>query len=426
MKRKRVFITGVGIISGIGNDVESASDSLRKLKHGFSPFPLYPPFEDDPRNAVKLVSAPKGFEVDSMDFEDWTYPDRYSIRREQLRGLAPHGVYVFCAMKQAIEDASLSEEEVSNFNTGIYTASAGSTRMVYNNMKRMRELGPMRCSPTGIVSSISGTLSFNLVACFKIMGNSCGFSSACASSGHALGYAYDDIASGRQNRMFIAAGEDVNYESVVPFTGMRALSLESEPEKASCPFDQKRNGFVSAGGGAVLILESEDEVLSRGVKPYAELLGWGQASDGHNVAISHPEGVGLVRAIGNALDSAGVAASEIDYVNAHATSTLIGDASEGKALDLIFTTNGLSPKVSSTKAITGHGLSLASALETAIVGISMKEGFTPGSAHIENLDPKFECLNIVRSTEAVAPKVTLCNSSGFGGANVALILKNLD
>jgi len=423
MELKRVFITGVGVISGIGNDVGSVSENLRTLKHGFSSFPVYPPFEDDPRNAVKLVSAPKGFEVDSLDFEDWTYPDRYKIRREELRGLAPHGVYVYCAMKQAIEDASLSDLDVSNSETGIYTASAGSTRMVYNNMKRMREVGPMRCSPTGIVSSISGTLSFNLVACFKIMGNSCGFSSACASSGHALGYAFDDIASGRQNRMFVAAGEDVNYESVVPFTGMRALSLESEPERASCPFDQKRNGFVSAGGGAVLVLESEDEVGRRGVKPYAELLGWGQASDGHNVAISHPEGVGLVRAIENAFRTAGITASEIDYVNAHATSTLIGDASEGRALDAIFSSKGLSPRISSTKAITGHGLSLASALETVLVSIAIKEGFTPGSAHIENLDPKFEALNVIRRTETVAPNIALSNSSGFGGANVALILK---
>ncbi len=423
MERKRVFITGVGIISGIGNNVNAASESLRTLNHGFSSFPVYPPFEDDARNAVKLVSAPKEFEVDSIDFEDWTYPDRYKIRREELRGLAPHGVYVFCAMKQAIEDASLSETDVSSFDTGIYTASAGSTRMVYANMKRMREVGPMRCSPTGIVSSISGTLSFNLVASFKIMGNSCGFSSACASSGHALGFAFDDIASGRQNRMFVAAGEDVNYESVVPFTGMRALSLESEAERASCPFDQKRNGFVSAGGGAVLILENEDEVVRRGARPYAELLGWGQASDGHNVAISHPEGVGLVRAIENAFRSSGIAASEVDYVNAHATSTLIGDASEGRAMDAIFSSKGLYPKISSTKAITGHGLSLASALETAIVGIAIKEGFTPGSAHIEKLDPKFEALNVIRRTETVAPNIALSNSSGFGGANVALILK---
>lgn len=423
MERKRVFITGIGIISGIGNDRASVSESLRSLQHGFSPFPPYPPFEDDPRNSVKLVSAPKGFEVESLDFEDWTYPKRYQIRREEMRGLAPHGVYVFCAMKQAIEDASLAEEDVSNVNSGIYTASAGSTRLISNNMNRMRELGPMRCPPTGIVSSISGTLSFNLVACFKILGNSCGFSSACASSGHALGYAYDDIALGRQSRMFVAAGEDVNYESVVPFSGMRALSLESDPKKASCPFDQKRNGFVSAGGGVVVVLESEEEVSRRGVNPYAELLGWGQASDGHNVAISHPEGTGLARAIENAFETTGLEAGEIDYVNAHATSTLIGDASEGTALETVFCSKGLIPKVSSTKAITGHGLSLASALETAIVGIAMKEGFTPGSAHIEHLDPKFESLNIIRETQMTPPGTTLSNSSGFGGANVSLIFK---
>jgi len=423
MERNRVFITGIGIISGIGNDRSSVSDSVRTLRHGFSPFPPYPPFEDDPRNSVKLVSAPKGFDVESLDFEDWTYPERYKIRREEMRGLAPHGVYVFCAMKQAIEDASLAAEDVSNVNSGIYTASAGSTRLVSHNMNRMREVGPMRCPPTGIVSSISGTLSFNLVACFKILGNSCGFSSACASSGHALGYAYDDIAFGRQSRMFVAAGEDVNYESVVPFSGMRALSLESDPKKASCPFDQKRNGFVSAGGGVVVVLESEDEVTRRGVEPYAEFLGWGQASDGHNVAISHPKGTGLVRAIESALTSTGLEAGEIDYVNAHATSTLIGDASEGTALESVFCSRGLSPKVSSTKAITGHGLSLASALETAIVGIAMEEGFTPGSAHIENLDPKFEPLNIIRETQMTSPGTTLSNSSGFGGANVSLLFK---
>lgn len=420
MERKRVFITGLGVISGIGNDVRSVSESLRDLKHGFS---AYPPFLDDPLAAVTLVSAPKGFQVESDDFEDWTYPEAYSFRREVLRGFAPHGLYVHCAMKQAIEDAGLGDEDVSNADTGIYTASGGSPRLVYRNMTRMHEIGPMRCSPTGIVSAIAGTLSFNLVANFKIQGNSCGFSSACASSGHALGFAYDDIAFGRQRRMFIAAGEDINYESVVPFTGMRALSLETDPVRASCPFDAKRNGFVCAGGGAVLVLESEEEVLRRGSTPYAELLGWGQSSDGHNVAISHPEGHGLIRAINHACESTGVAAGEIDYINAHATSTLIGDASEGKALEAVFTSNGYRPKISSTKAITGHSLSLASVLEAGIVSIAMKEGFTPGSAHIQNLDSQFESFNIIRETESGAPRIALSNSSGFGGANVALIFK---
>ena len=420
MERKRVFITGVGVISGIGNDVGSVSESLRELKHGFS---AYLPFLDDPLAPVTLVSAPKDFEVDSEDFEDWIYPGQYRVRREVLRGFAPHGLYVYCAMKQAIEDAGLEENDVSNEETGIYTASGGSTRLIYKNMTRMHEVGPTRCSPTGIVSAISGTLSFNLVANFRIQGNSCGFSSACASSGHAMGFAYDDIAMGRQSRMFIAAGEDVNYESVVPFTGMRALSLETDPVRASCPFDAKRNGFVCAGGGAVLVLESEEEVLRRGSTPYAELLGWGQSSDGHNVAISHPEGHGLIRAIDKACKSTGVEAGEIDYINAHATSTLIGDASEGKALEVVFNSKGHRPKISSTKAITGHSLSLASALEASIISIAMKEGFTPGSSHIQNLDPQFEGFNIIRETESKAPQITLSNSSGFGGANVSLLFK---
>ena len=423
MERKRVFITGLGIFSGIGNDLSSVTDSLHSLRHGFRPFPTYSPYEDDDSGAVKLVSAPDGFEVDSLDFEDWTYPSEFQIRREELRGLAPHGLYAYCAMKQAIGDAKLNEADVSNCDTGIYTASGGSTRMIYSNIQRMREFGPMRCSPTGIVSSISGTLSFNLVAIFKVMGNSCGFSSACTSSGHALGFAYEDIAFGRQSRMFVVAGEDVNYESVVPFAGMRALSLERDPERASCPFDRSRNGFVSAGGAAVLVLESEDEVVRRGADPYAELAGWGQASDGHNVAISHPEGRGLVRAMKLAFESTAVKPEDIDYINAHATSTIIGDASEGKAIQEVFGEARDRPRISSTKAITGHGLSLASALEGAIVCLAIKKDFTPGSAHIAEIDPVFEGLNIIRKTDMTGPDSALSNSSGFGGANVSLVFK---
>jgi len=290
-------------------------------------------------------------------------------------------------------------------------------------MKRMRQFAPMRCPSTVIVSSIAGTLSFNFVANFKIRGHSCGFSSACASSGHAIGYACDDIASGRQDRMFVVAGEDVNYESVLPFAGMRALSLETEPAKASRPFDRRRSGFVAAGGGVALLLESEEEVARRGARPYAELLGWGQSSDGHSVAMSHPEGRGLARAMEAALRACELDPGEIDYVNAHATSTLVGDASEGKALEAVFAQRGLKPMVSSTKAITGHGLSLASALEAGIVALALREGFTPGSAHIDELDPAFASLDIPRETLPEGPRTALSNSSGFGGANVVLVFR---
>jgi 3-oxoacyl-[acyl-carrier-protein] synthase-1 len=274
------------------------------------------------------------------------------------------------------------------------------------------------------VASIAGTLNFNLVAAFKIEGVSCGFSSACASTGHALGYAFEDIVNGRQDRVFVAGAEDGNYEAVLPFAGMRALSLQTDPTLASRPFDAGRDGFVGTGGGAVLVLESEEEVARRGVRPYAELAGWGQSSDGHNVAMSHPEGAGLARAMRLSLESTGAATSEVDYINAHATSTPIGDISEAKAIRAVFGEDTGRVAVSSTKALTGHGLSLATAMETAFCAIAMRAGFTPGAAHLRNIDPECAGLNLPRETLPVAPRFVLNNSSGFGGANVTLVLKS--
>ena len=337
--------------------------------------------------------------------------------------MAPHGLYAHCAMIQAIADARLSDADTSNRNTGLYAASGGSPMLTYYHHDRMLKLGPARCSPLGIVASIVGTLNFNLVAAFKIQGASCGFSSACASSAHALAFAFDEIALGRQKRMFVAAGEDGNRDAILPFAGMRTLSLQSDPNLASRPFDVARDGFVGTGGGVVVVLESEDEVARRGVKPYCEVAGWGQASDGYNVAISHPDGTGSRIAMENALASSRIAAAEVDYVNAHATSTLIGDISEARALRSVFGEMGVRPAISSTKALTGHGLSLAGAMEVGFCALIMRGGFMPGSAHITHLDPACEGLNVLRSTVNQAPKVVLKNSSGFGGANVALLMR---
>jgi 3-oxoacyl-[acyl-carrier-protein] synthase-1 len=277
----------------------------------------------------------------------------------------------------------------------------------------------------GIVASIVGTLNFNLVAAFRIEGASCGFSSACASSAHALGFAFDELAMGRQKRMFVVGGEDGNTDAILPFAAMRTLSLQSDPNLASRPFDVARDGFVGTGGATVLVLETEDEVQRRGAKPYVEVLGWGQASDGYNVAISHPEGHGSSAAMMRALRAAGVAPEEVDYVNAHATSTLIGDVSEARALRAVFKDPTAKPAISSTKALTGHGLSLAGAMESGFCALAVREGFTPGSAHIAELDPACEGLRILRETQPTAPKIVLKNSSGFGGANVALLFKNV-
>ena len=417
---RKVYITGVGFITSIGNDKPSVTESLRELRHGIV---LYPPFQK-PDIPVKVAATVKDFQLDSPEAEDWLFPARYSIRREILRGMSPNGIYAYCAMQQAVEDAKLTEADTSNLHTGLYAASGGSPYLLAYFMERMRKLGVMRCPPLGIVASIAGTVNFNLVSHFKIKGASTGFSSACASSAHALGFAYDEIALGRQKRMFVVGAEDNNVESILPFAGMRALSVQSDPASASRPFDVARDGFVGTGGATVVVLESEEEVERRGAKVYCEVAGWGQASDGHNVAISHPEGSGLRVAMENAFRAADLTPDQVDYVNAHATSTPIGDLSEARALKAIFGHAPTRPAISSTKALTGHGLSLAGVMEAGFCALAIREGFMPGSAHITKLDPACEGLNIIRSTLPNRPNVVLSNSSGFGGANVAVLLRS--
>ena len=416
---RKVYITGLGFITSIGNDATAVSESLRELRHGIV---QYPPFQkaDIP---VKVAAPVRDFTTDTTDAEDWLFPARYQIRREILRGMAPHGVYAYCAMQQAIEDAKLTEADCSNQQTGLYAASGGSPFLLYHHLVRLHKVGVMRCPPLGIVASIAGTVNFNLVSHFRIKGASTGFSSACASSAHAAGFAYDEIALGRQKRMFVVGAEDGNVESIMPFAGMRALSLQTDPNLASRPFDVARDGFVGTGGASVLVLESEEEVERRGAKVYCEVAGWGQGSDGHNVAISHPEGAGLLLAIENALRSSGISSEAVDYVNAHATSTPIGDISEVCALKVVFKDNPTRPAISSTKALTGHGLSLAGAMEAGFCALAIKQGFMPGSAHITKVDPLCEGLNIIRATLPHRPSVVLSNSCGFGGANVSLLFR---
>lgn len=415
----RVFITGLGFITSIGNDAGTVVRSLRELRHGFE---LYPPFQK-PDIPVKVIGTIKEFSTDSTDPEDWTFPARYKIKRELLRSMAPNGLFAHCAMLQAVEDARLTESDISNPETGLYAASGGSPYLLHYHHARLQKYGVMKCSPLGIVAAIVGTLNFNLVAAFKIQGASCGFSSACASSAHAIGYAFDDIALGRQKRMFVIGGEDGNVDAILPFAGMRTLSLQTDPSLASRPFDAARDGFVGTGGAVVLVLESEEEVTRRGIKPYAEVLAWGQASDGYNVAISHPEGSGSAASMANALRAAKVSPEEVDYVNAHATSTLIGDVSEARALRAVFKDATPRVAVSSTKALTGHGLSLAGAMESAFCALAIREGFVPGNAHLTKVDPECDGLNLPRTTENRQANIVVKNSSGFGGANVALVFK---
>ena len=417
---KEVWITGIGFITSIGNDRNSVTNSLVNLKHGI----VNPPDFQVPESPVKVAGTIKEFDLEPNDPEDWTYPEIYRVPRATLRSFSPHVLYAWCAVKQAIEDAGLSSEDLKSTDSGIYTASGGSMRSIHRHLEKMDRKGIMTCNPLGIVASIAGTLTFNLVAALGIRGSSTGMVSACASSGHALGMALDEIRLGRQKRMLVVGAEDCNFQSIVPFCGMRALSLESDPNQASRPFDRKRNGFVGTGGSVCMVLETSEEANRRGSQPYAKFIGWGQASDGHNVAISHPEGIGLRDAMSKALKDAGIGPPSIDYLNAHAPSTPIGDASEMKAIQSVFPQPQELP-ISSTKALTGHGLSLASIMEAGFCCLALKDGFIPGSANVSEPDPGLGHLNLLRETKSVQANRIMSNSSGFGGANVSVIFEKV-
>jgi 3-oxoacyl-[acyl-carrier-protein] synthase-1 len=283
--------------------------------------------------------------------------------------------------------------------------------------------GVQRCPPMGIINSIPGSLHINLAALHKIKGPTLGFSSACSSSAHAIGAAFDLIRLGRQQIVFAIGAEDCNKFNLLPFAGIRALSVATDPAVSPCAFDVKRDGFVGTGGAAVLVLEELDHARRRGARISAELTGWAQTSDGHNVLAPDPAGDGLRRAMRDALADARLAPEEVDYINAHAPSTPAGDASEINSIKRAFTT-GRVPRVSSTKSLTGHGLSLAGAMETAFCCLALQEKFSPVSAHITRLDPMCEGVPVITRPIAEFPRVVLKNSCGFGGTNVCLALRS--
>ncbi len=414
----RVVITGLGFITSIGNSRQEVTASLREGRNGVERFAEFA----DPAIPVKLAGTVKGFTFPSVDFEDWTYPPIYKLARETLRPMAPNTLFAYFAMRQAIEDAGLPPEMVSNSATGLMCASGGSMWMAYANYDILLHRGVGRCPPMGIINSIPGSLYVNLVPAFQIKGPSIGFSSACSSSAHALGAAVDLIRSGRQKTVFVCGAEDCNKFSILPFAAVRALSVQTDPEKSPCAFDKKRDGFVGTGGAAVLVVEALEQAQERNARIYAEVLGWGQASDGYNVLASDPTGDGLARTMELALQSAGVEREDIEYINAHATSTPFGDASEVNALKKVFT-GSHQPYVSSTKSLTGHGLSLAGAMEAGFCCLTLTEKFIPVSAHITELDPMCEGVNIVTQPVEAAPRIVMNNSSGFGGTNVSVVLR---
>jgi 3-oxoacyl-(acyl-carrier-protein) synthase len=415
----QVVVSGLGFVTSIGNDRAVVTRSLRELRSGIERFDFLP----GTSLPVKVAGTIKGFDTSALMWPAWRWPDGYTIARDLLRGLPPHGLHAIVAFEQALADARLSAAQVAGEETGLLCASAGSPRLMRHFLNQMVESKGERVAPMGIVSAIAGTLNFNLAAHYGIRGAVGGFASACASTTQAIGYAVDEIRLGRQQRMFVVGGEDLSFESIFPFHGMRALSQCEDPARSSRPFDRDRDGFVGTGGAVALLLEAADSALARGARIQAEILGWGQAADGYNVAVSDPEGSGLARAMQRALHDAGITPGEIDYVNAHATSTPAGDRSEALALHHVFTRGNSRPAVSSTKALTGHGLSLAGVMETAFCVLALDDGFIPGAASLENADPICDGLNLPRTTLSVRPRFVLKNSSAFGGSNVCVVLK---
>lgn len=418
---RSALITGLGFITSIGNDSASVSASLRAGRHGMAVNPLW----DNPAVPIKVTAPVREFEVDSPNWRDWSWPARYDLPRETLRSLAPHGVYAFCAVEQALADAGLTKADLGDGATGLFCASAGSAFMLHHHLSQAHASNFERGNPMGVVSSIAGTLNFNLAAHYGITGAVAGFVSACASSSHAIGYALDEIRLGRQERMIIVGAEELNADTLLPFAPMRALSVNPDPATASRPFDSGRDGFVGTGGAVVLIIEEASLARRRGATAYAELIGWGQASDGYSIATSHPDGAGLREAMQRALRDAGVTPAQIDYVNAHATSTPIGDRAEAHALRAVFTESGARPVVSSTKGLTGHGLSMAGAMEAGFCALALREGWMPGNPHLVHADFSCDGLNLPRETLSVAPSLVLNNSSGFGGSNVCHVLRRV-
>ncbi|MCC5838602.1 MAG: beta-ketoacyl-[acyl-carrier-protein] synthase family protein [Opitutales bacterium] len=417
MGARTVAITGIGWVSSIGCDEVTVRDSLRLGRSGIRSVKWPPGAEQSP---VKVAGTVPEFDVSVPQWMRWQMPARHQIRREALRAFAPQGVYACCAVFDALADAGLEEAALADPETGLFCASVGSPLMMRHYLEQMSASRGARGHPLGVVSSIAGTLNFNLGAYFKIKGANLGFVSACASSSHALAYAMEEIRHGRQKRMVVVGAEEVTAETVVPFAAMRALSVQSGCD-ASRPFDRSRDGFVASGGAVALILEEGSLAQARGARARAFATGWGQASDGHNVAISHEEGDGLARSMMRALDDAGLSPGDIGHINAHATSTVIGDLSEARAIGRVFH-DALDVPVSSTKALTGHALSMAGALEAGLACLALEEERVPRQWHLHEVDSGCAHLHLPREDLPLQRPNILTNSSGFGGSNVTLIL----
>lgn len=398
---KRVVVTGMGIVSCIGNDQATVVESLKKSKSGIIFSEKY---------------AEMGFRshVHGMPQIDLSE----HVDRRILRFMGEGAAYNYIAMEQAIKDSGLEEDQVSNERTGIIMGSGGpSTINLLQAADVSREKGPKRIGPYMVPRCMSSTNSATLATPFKIKGVNYSISSACATSSHCIGNAMELIQWGKQDVVFAGGGEELDWLLSVLFDAMGALSSKynDTPEKASRAYDADRDGFVIAGGAGVLVLEELEHAKARGAKIYAEITGYGATSDGYDMVA--PSGEGAVRCMKQAISTVD---GDIDYINAHGTSTPAGDLTELGGMKEVFGTEN-APKVSSTKSLTGHSLGATGVQEAIYSLLMMEHNFIAGSANIENLDPAVDGYPVVQTTEEnVELNNVISNSFGFGGTNCTL------
>ena len=399
---RRVVITGMGIVSCLGNDAEAVTQSLKEGRSGIRFNETY--------KEMGMRSQVAG--VPDINLEDF-------IDRKARRFMGDSAAYAFVAMQQAIADAGLSEEEVSNERTGLVAGSGGHSSL--NQVEAAdiaRSRGVKRVGPYMVPRIMASTVSAGLATPFKIKGVNYSITSACATSAHCIGNAVEQIQLGKQDRVFAGGGEEEHWALTCLFDAMGALSSKynDTPEKASRAYDANRDGFVIAGGGGMLVLEDLDTALARGAKIYAEVIGYGATSDGHDMVA--PSGEGAARCMRLAMaDFDGT----VDYINAHGTSTPVGDVAELKAVREVFGDN--CPDIGSTKSLSGHSLGAAGVQEAIYCLLMMQNDFTAISANIETLDEKAEGLPVLVEGKNQGPKVVMSNSFGFGGTNASLLMK---
>jgi len=402
---KRVAVTGLGIVSCIGNTKDEIVDSLKNLKSGIIKAPEYKEF-----GFRSLVHGKPRISLEE------------NIDRKILRFMGDGAAFNYIAMKNAIEDAGLEEKEISNEKTGLIVGSGGpSTQNFLNAFEITKKRGAKKIGPYMVTRTMSSTNSATLATPFKIKGVNYSISSACSTSSHCIGNAYELIQQGKQKIIFAGGGEELHWTLSVLFDAMGALSSKynETPETASRAYDIDRDGFVISGGGGTLVLEDYEYAKARGAKIYAEITGYGATSDGYDMV--QPSGEGAVRCMKQALKTV---RGNIDYINTHGTSTPVGDLKELEAIKEVF--NNQIPYISSTKSLTGHSLGATGVHEAIYSLLMMDNNFLAGSANINHLDDKAKDCNIITETinkDNIAN--IMSNSFGFGGTNATLVFSKI-